>query len=96
MNNLIASNAKALIAAAVAFLGAIQVGMSQNGLAASEVVGAVIAGLVAFGGVYGVQNRGQADAQKVVDQVRALVPADAKAAIDEVVPAARGILKTVT
>ncbi|GAA0639447.1 hypothetical protein GCM10009547_49470 [Sporichthya brevicatena] len=92
----ITANAKALIAAAVAFLGAVQVGLTQDGLDAAELVGAAVAGLVAFGGVYGVRNAGQADAQAVVDQVRALVPAEARAAIDEAVADARGVLKTVT
>lgn len=94
--NAIASNAKALIAAAIAFLGAIQVGMSQNGLAASEVVGAVIAGLIALGGVQIIPNKGMANAQDVVDQVKRIVPPDAAKAIEDAVPAARGILKTVT
>lgn len=92
---LLAGNAKATIAAAVAFLGALQVGLN-DGLEAQELVGAIIAGLVALGSVYGIKNAGQANAQDVVDAVKKLVPDDAKAAIEEVVPAARGILKTVT
>lgn len=93
--NLITGNAKSVIAAVIAFLGALQVGVAQDGLAAAELIGAIIAGLVALGGVYALPNTGQANAQAVVDQVRALVPDDAKAAIDEVVPAARGVLRTV-
>lgn len=92
---LLAGHAKALTAAAVAFLGALQVGL-QGGLSAGEMLGAVVTALVALGGVYGVTNRGQADAQAVVDQVRKLVPPEAAAAIDAVVPGARGVLKTVT
>lgn len=93
--NLVASNAKSFIAAAIAFLGALQVGLSNNGLDAGEIVGAVIAGLVALGGVFAIPNAGQANAQEVVDQVKKLVPADAAAAIDAVVPAARGVLRSV-
>lgn len=93
--NFLASNAKALIGAAIAFLGALQVGLN-DGLEAAELVGAIIAGLVALGAVQITPNKGMGNVQAVVDQVRALVPADAKAAIDDVVPAARGILKDAT
>lgn len=88
-------NAKSLIAAAVTLLTSIQVAL-PDGLTGQEILGAIIGGLVALGAVFGVQNKGQADAQAVVDQVRALVPESAKDAIDEVVPAARGVLKSVS
>lgn len=48
--------AKALLAAAVAFLGALQVGLDE-GLTTQETVGSVVAGLVALAGVYALPNR---------------------------------------
>lgn len=87
-------NAKALLGALITFLGSLQVGLDE-GLNSQEVLGSIIAGLVALGAVYAVPNKGQESAQAVVDQVRVLVPEEAKQAINEVVPAARGVLKTV-
>lgn len=94
--DLVLKNAKSLISAAVALLGGLQVGLSNNGLDASEVIGAVIAALVALGATYALPNKGQADAQAVVDQVKKLVPPAAAKAIADVVPAARGVLKDVS
>lgn len=95
ITKLLLGNMKSVIAASVAFLGALQVGL-DGGLTVAEVVGSLIAGLVALGGVFAIPNAGVANAQEVVDKVRELVPEEARAAIDEVVPAARGILRTVT
>lgn len=90
--SLITGNAKSLIAAAIAFLGGIQIGL-DGGLTAQETIGAVIAGLVSLGAVFAVPNKGQANVQAVVDQVKALVPPAAAQAIDDVVPTAGGVLK---
>lgn len=86
---------KAVMGGLIPFLSGVQIGLLKDGLSAAEVVGALIAGLVGFAAVFGVSNKGQESAQAVVDQVKALVPPEAAAAIDEVVPAARGVLKTV-
>lgn len=94
ITRLLFGNAKAVIAAVVAFLGALQVGM-DGGLSGQEVVGSLIAGLVALGGVFAIPNAGMANAQEVVDKVRELVPEETKTVIDEVVRPARGILRTV-
>jgi hypothetical protein len=96
ITRLLTGNAKAVIAAAIAFLGGIQVGLDGR-LTAAEVVGSIIAGLVALGGVYIVPNLGQASPQAVVDAVKAVVPLDVAAQIDEAVtPIGRGLLRTVT
>lgn len=92
--NVIASNAKALIGAAIALLGALQVGL-DGGLTVQETIGAVIAGLLALGGTYLIPNKGQANAQAVVDQVKVLVSPKAAQEIADAVPAARGVLKDV-
>lgn len=93
--NIITGNLKAWLAFAIAILGAIQVGLVEDGLSPAEVVGALVTGLVALGGVYQIKNVGQENAQAVVDEVRSLVSDDVKAAIDEIVPGAAGTLKTV-
>lgn len=92
---LLFGNAKAVVAAATGFLGGIQVGL-DDGLSAQEVIGAVVAGLVALAAVHVVPNAGQASAQDVVDAVKAVVPPDIAVVIDEAVTPARGVLRTVT
>lgn len=91
----ILAHMKAVLGGAVPFLGGLQIGFLKEGLSASEFFAALIAGLVGFGTVFGIANKGQESAQAVVDQVKALVPPQAAAEIDKVVPAARGVLKTV-
>lgn len=90
VGDFVQKNFKACSGGLIAFLGVLAADMSAHG-----VILGISAGLAAFGLVYAVPNKGMADAQAVVDQVKALVPADARAAIEEVVPAARGVLKTV-
>lgn len=88
-------HAKAVIAAAISFLGALQVGL-DGGLTTQEVVGSLVAGLVALGAVFGVPNAGQASPQAVVDAVRAELPSEVADLIDAVVaPVGRGVLRTV-
>lgn len=93
--NWVTSHAKAVVAALVAFLGALQVGMA-GGLSAQEAVGAAVGGLVALGGVYGVANAGQAAPQAVVDAVKRELPEDVGHLIDAAVaPVGRGVLRSV-
>lgn len=92
---LLAGNAKAVIGALVALLGALQVGLA-GGLSGQEAIGALIAGLVAFGGVYAIPNLGQADPQKVVDAVKDVVPTEVADVIDIAVDTTkRGVLRNV-
>lgn len=90
MSDFIQKNFKACSGGLIAFLGVLAADVSAHGL----IVG-LSAGIAAFGIVYAVPNKGMADAQEVVDQVKKLVPPEAAAAIAEVVPSARGVLKTV-
>lgn len=94
ITKVLCGNAKSAIAAAVTFLGAVQVGL-EGGLSTKEVVGAVVAGLVALASVYGVPNLGYANAQKVVDAVKAELPPDVAELVDAAVTPAKGVLRTV-
>lgn len=91
---LLLPHAKALIAAAISFLGALQVGL-DGGLTAQEVVGSLVAGLVALGGVYAAPNLGYEKAQDVVDAVRAELPTEVADLVEMAVAPAGGVLRTV-
>lgn len=93
--NWILGHLKAVLGGVVPLLSGLQLGLLEDGLSGAETIGAVIAGLVGFGAVYGVANKGQESAQAVVDQVKVLVSPKAAQEIADAVPAARGVLKDV-
>jgi hypothetical protein len=53
--------AKAVVGAAVAFTGAVAVGYTDGAMTAAEWWTSASAGLVAFGGVFGIPNRPDPD-----------------------------------